>query len=228
MFTADSFSTEQQWWGQALAEARPAQQAPRIALAKPLKGPVLHLGTDQLTGDPILISQKTLYENNIHLAGASRTGKTRLMLYLASQYLDWEKTSVPDGDLGSQFRDIVLAKGMADRLIWIDGMDYYQGLSVGLDVLRRDHRALSAQAKSIREAVIYGHGQAEGMDQTKQMATILYTALYAALSANLSIVEALRLLIDKKFRENVRETVTNAEVLQELLSWDDGTMPPSK
>lgn len=207
-----------------LARAR----KPRLKKSSQPKEPAIHLGTDQVTGKKIQLTLKTFFVNNLYIVGAARTGKTRLILYILIQLLFLENTCiivpVAKGDLGKQFRNLVLSLGMGHRLIWIDPEDYGKGISIGLDLLRANNRQMSTHVDTVREALVLGHGQ-PNMDETKQMARVMHNSIYAARSANLTSVEAKRLLMDKEFRLNVREKVTNPDVLEELIYWDTVLTP---
>src|SRR5262245_19950659 len=51
------------------------------------KVPSIHVADDPITGKPISVPLSEWYQNNVEVAGVTRTGKTRLLLHITRQLL---------------------------------------------------------------------------------------------------------------------------------------------
>jgi hypothetical protein len=232
MSVASAILKERQWLAKRLQSAAmtaapaspPAAPSPRPSGA-PAPSPVLHLGTNLETGNPILLRLERFHEHNIQIIGASRTGKTRMLRRLGVELLPVPNATIvlfsAKGGCARDYRDRVLQLGYGDRLIWVDPADHQKrGISLGYDLMRPNNLPISLHVKQVRETLVHGHGQAHGMADTQQMAKFFYLALYVARALHLTLTEGLRALRDDDFRKEVIKQIDDPAVCASLLHLD--------
>jgi len=169
----------------------------QVRLPVKIEGPLLTLGTNIQTNCEVQLVQKLLEENHVHIIGATRTGKTRLMRHIATDLAQDPNATIilmnPKGSFGRDTRDDLIKMGMTDRLVVLDPNDHMRGISIGYDFLRPNGLPVAVHAKAVREVLRAGFGQAN-FDNTAQLARWLYLSICASRSLNLTLVEALQIL----------------------------------
>lgn len=190
---------------------------------------VLRLGTNLRTNSEVQLIQDYLQENNVHIIGATRTGKTRLMRYAATELAQDPNATIIElnakGALGRHTRDDLIKMGMADRLIFLDPNDYKRGLSIGYNFLRENGLPVSTHAKAVREAIRSGFGQAN-FDATAQLARGLYLALYTSRACGLTLREALQILYPNSPVRQALLPKIEDPVVKEALAYLDSLNDP--
>jgi len=156
-------------------------------------GPLL-LGSDIDTGESVRILRELL-ATHFHVMGPPGTGKTRLLLWLfRALSADPGATVVlfnVKGALGRMARDWAIADRLTDRLVMFDPGE--SAAIIGYNPLSPNGLSVTTHAKAAREAFLAGWGQSS-LDQTPQLARLLFLALAVVRELGLTLVEAVRLL----------------------------------
>jgi hypothetical protein len=154
----------------------------------------LLLGNDLETGETVRI-RRELLSTHFHVMGPPGTGKTRLLLRLFRSLCADPDASVVlfnvKGELGRMARDWAIADRHTKRLVILDPAESER--VIGYNPLRPNGLSVATHAKAVREAIRAGWGQAS-LDQTPQLARLLFLALAVVRELGLTLVEAVRLL----------------------------------
>src|SRR6185295_7946234 len=155
----------------------------------------LYLGTNVENGLGVLLNAKLL-DTHIHIMGPPGVGKSRLLLWIFQLLCRIPNAAVfglsPKGDLARQCRDWAVGHGQTKRLTWFDPGDEEHVL--GWNPLRPNGLQPATHAKAAREGLLAAWGQTQ-LDDTPQLARVLFLGLFVARELTLTIVEALRLLL---------------------------------
>lgn len=181
----------------------------------------LFLGHDATDGFPLYLDSAWL-ETGVHIMGRTGSGKTRLLLGFLEQLIGYPNATVivinPKGALGSMVRDATIAAGQSRRLIVFDPAD--TGMVCGYNPLRPNGLKPHIQAKAARDAILASVGQTS-LDQTQQLARFMYLALAAARLCELTLVEALELLLPtSEIRPLVLRRLTDPHLVRALTHFD--------
>ena len=129
------------------------------------------------------------------LLGPPGEGKTRELLWLFECLCRIPRATVvlmnPKGGLARMARDYVLSHGLTKRLVWFDPGD--PDTAISYNPLWPNGLAVAAHAKAVRESIRSAWGQAN-LDQTPQLARLLYLSLGVCRALELTIADAVQLL----------------------------------
>ena len=182
----------------------------------------LHIGRDIQSGEPINLSLARLSEH-VDVVGPTGCGKTRSIMLKAFQELapmtDVSVIAVTcKGDYATMCSDWAIAHGLTDKLVMFKPG---AGPLVGFNPLKRNGWPPERHAKMARTAVLAARGE-HSLDETPQLARLLFLCLAVALEQGFTLIEAARLLRPGRsaFRTNMLRVV-ESEFLRESLQWFD-------
>jgi hypothetical protein len=159
------------------------------------KGNSFFIGHDAGTNEKLYLSLRWLNEKNLHVIGPPGEGKTRELLWLFECLCRVPRATVvlmnPKGGLARMARDYVLGHGLTKRLVWFDPGD--SDTAISYNPLWPNGLAVAAHAKAVRESIRSAWGQAN-LDQTPQLARLLYLSLGVCRALELTIADAVQLL----------------------------------
>jgi hypothetical protein len=159
------------------------------------KGKSILIGHDAVTNQKLYLLLRWLNSTGAHIIGPPGEGKSRLLLWLFQSLCRIPRATVvlinPKGALARQARDWALANGLTKRLVWFDPGD--RQAMIGYNPLHANGLGVAAHAKAVRESIRSAWGQSN-LDQTPQLARLLYLSLGVCRALELSITHAVELL----------------------------------
>jgi hypothetical protein len=181
----------------------------------------LLLGQDLRDAGALHLSSEWL-TTGLHILGRTGSGKTRLLLAFIEQLIGYRDATLivlnAKGELGRMVRDATIAAGQARRLVVFDPAD--TAPVCGYNPLRPNGLDPHTQAKAARDALLAGVGQV-GLERTQQLGRFLYLVLAAARLCELTLVEALELLLpDSPIRPHVLRALPDPYLGRALAYFD--------
>jgi hypothetical protein len=181
----------------------------------------LLLGQDLRDQAALYLSSEWL-TTGVHILGRTGSGKTRLLLGFIEQLIGYRDATVivlnAKGELGRMVRDATIAAGQGRRLVVFDPADTMP--VCGYNPLRPNGLDPYTQAKAARDALLAGVGQV-GLERTQQLGRFLYLVLAAARLCELTLVEALEILLpDSPIRPHVLRELPDPYLARALTYFD--------
>jgi hypothetical protein len=163
----------------------------------------LHIGTDLITNEPLLIEPKQL-STHLHVLGASGVGKSFFLEGLIKTLIIQGHGLClidPHGDLYHRVLDFCTwlhikhpKQGIAKRVIPFDVAESKQML--GFNPMARNARVMTYQVVALMEAIRKAWGQ-NSFNDTPRLARWLFNTAYAVIEAELTLIQSKHLLDPK-------------------------------
>lgn len=172
----------------------------------------IRLGTDRITGEPVMLRRGDRARHT-YICGGTRTGKTKLVEHMAREdIIQWPNDRCPmvlldpHGTLYKSLMAFVVAEDLKE---WpIIPVDLSRGdLVVSYNLLRRrDGVDPSVICRALIDAIIYAWGQAN-TNQTARLATWLHTLLMLAYERDHTLTEALQIIANPELRQLITREI---------------------
>ncbi len=182
-----------------------------------------HMGTNIATGRDVFVTQERFeHQPHILLAGSPGTGKTTLLLNMIDSGLTQPDITWiilnPKGAFGLRARNLVLARGQAHRLEWLDANDER---CPTYNPAHPNSLSWSTHAKQLREGIRQSTAMTS-FDIAQQMGRILFMFLSLMRLFNLQLNDCLTLMRPKsKLRKQLIPKVDDPDLKGALIYFDN-------